>query len=99
MKFPLSSVIAALLGLALAACGPAKVKGPDPNPVGQWQWSSNILGSWRLEIKADGTFQREVTTPFNRTPVSTKGRWKLDVTQPESSWLEQHGIVLKTSAS
>jgi len=98
MKPPIPAVFTALLCFALAACGPATIKAPDPNPVGEWQWSNDVLGSWRLEIKADGTFQREMTTPFDRKGRRISGRWSLTVTPSDPSWLERHGIFQKPGA-
>ncbi|MEP6669054.1 MAG: hypothetical protein ABJF10_07880 [Chthoniobacter sp.] len=91
MKLPFPLLFAALLGFVLAACGPSKVKAPDPNPVGQWQWSNDVLGSWHLEIKADGTFQREMTNPLDPKHVRTSGRWILHVSPSGPSWMADRG--------
>jgi hypothetical protein len=45
-----------------------------------------------MELKADGTFQREVTSPFDPKPVTITGRWSLNVPPANPSWLERHGI-------
>ncbi|MEI9896088.1 MAG: hypothetical protein WDN28_20045 [Chthoniobacter sp.] len=92
MKSPFPVVLAALLGFAFAACGPAKVQAPDPNPVGQWQWSNEVLGSWRLEIKADGTFQREMKSPFDSQHVHVSGRWIFKGRPADPTWLERSGL-------
>lgn len=99
MRSPLLLLPTVLLCLALAAChrSPA-VQLPDPNPVGQWQWSNPVLGSWHLEIKADGTFRRETTDRVARDTISTGGRWTLTVNQSKPTFLERHQVFQKTSA-
>lgn len=99
MRLPLHLILTALLGFVLVAChrSPA-VQQPDPNPVGQWQWSNPVLGSWRLAIKADGTFQRETTDPLDGKTTSISGRWTLKVASAKASFLEQHQVFQKTSA-
>ncbi|MDR3403311.1 MAG: hypothetical protein P4L99_12510 [Chthoniobacter sp.] len=95
MKFPFPAVFIVLLAFAFAACKRAPIKAPDPNPVGQWDWSNDLLGSWRLEIKADGTFQRETTSPFDPRHVRVSGRWALVVAPSEMSWAEHQSLVPK----
>jgi len=100
MRSPLLFLFTALLGVALAACHrSAGVDLPPPNPVGQWQWSNPVLGSWRLNIKADGTFERESTPPLDhRHTVSTSGRWTMTTSGRKATFLERHRVLQKASA-
>jgi hypothetical protein len=98
MRFPLLFLFTAVLGLALAACGHSSASQlPPANPVGQWQWSNPLLGSWRLDIKADGTFQRDTKAPLDRHSVSINGRWTMTVTGRKATWLERHRVLQKSS--
>ncbi|EDY21324.1 hypothetical protein CfE428DRAFT_1617 [Chthoniobacter flavus Ellin428] len=100
MRSPLLFLFTALLGLGLVACHrSAVVELPPPNPVGHWQWSNPVLGSWRLNIKADGTFERESTTPLDhRHTSSISGRWTMAATGQKATFLERHRVLQKTSA-
>lgn len=97
MKFPFAHFYVLLLALALAACKPPRVAGPPPNPVGTWEWKQDLLGSWKLELKPDGTFQRQVVTPFNPKPVTVEGRWALSTPRSEPFWTERIGIFQSTT--
>ena len=99
MRLRLHLLLTILLGFLLAAChrSPAGQR-PDPNPVGQWQWNNPALGSWRLEIKADGTFQREATDRLDGKTVSTSGRWTVKAAESKPTFLEQHRVFQQTSA-
>ena len=76
MKSLLPVLFALLLACVLGACNRAKVAAaPSPNAAGQWQWSNDLLGSWQLDLKADGTFQRVITNPLDPQPTVHDGRW------------------------
>jgi hypothetical protein len=79
MKPPLPVFVALLLACVLGACNRAKVAAPPPNAAGQWQWSNELLGSWQLDLKADGTFQRAITDPLDPKPAVHSGRWAVTV--------------------
>jgi hypothetical protein len=83
---------------AFAGCGPAMVKGPAPNPVGLWEWSDKAQGTWRMEIKPDGTFHREITDPSGKQ-TAVHGQWNLFFTPKEPTWRERHGLYLKRYAA
>jgi len=75
MKCPLPVFLALLLACVIGACGRTKAPAPPPDAAGQWQWSNDLLGSWQLDLKADGTFQRVITNPLDPQPTVQSGRW------------------------
>jgi len=97
MKPFLRIVSVVAVTFAFAGCGPAKVKGPAPDPVGHWQWTDPAHGTWRLDINADGTFQREITVPAKPKPLIVHGEWSLLVTQKEPTWMERLGLFQKSN--
>lgn len=98
MKLSLPLFIALLLACVGAACHRAKVAAPPapaPNAVGQWQWSNDLLGTWQLDLKADGTFERVTTTPGNPLdlkPVINSGTWTLSINPPPSGLIRPNDV-------
>lgn len=92
MKFPLPVLVALLLACVLGACGRAKVVAPPPNAAGQWQWSNALLGSWQLDLKADGTFQRVITNPLDPQPAVHSGRWVVTINKTPGGFSQQDRV-------
>ena len=93
MKLPYPVFIAALLACVSTACHKkAQVTAPPPNVAGQWQWSNELLGTWQLDMKEDGTFQRVITTRLDQKPIANSGRWVVSV-NPASRGLVREGDV------
>jgi len=84
-----------MAGLVLVtACNKSKTEAaapPAPDVVGTWEWTDKMLSGdkviqkWRLEIRADSTFRREITTLIKPAPQVTTGHWDLgNVIPPQS---------------
>jgi len=83
-------------GLVLCtACDKSKKEAaalPAPEVVGTWEWTdktpgdNKVIQKWRLEIHADKTFRREITSLAKPQPQVSQGTWALgNVMQPEAS--------------
>ena len=97
MKSSLSVIFVVAIALALAGCGPEKVKGSAPNVVGQWEWSSPKGADWRLTISSDGKFRREMTDSANAKPTEIHGSWSsFEPREKEPSWIERHRLFQKS---
>jgi hypothetical protein len=92
MKSPLSVFLALLLACVLGACGRTKVPTPPPNAAGQWQWSNDLLGSWQLDLKADGTFQRVITNPLDPQPTIQSGRWIVSANNTPGGFSDENRV-------
>ena len=74
----------AMIGLALAGCGPGTPKAAAPNPAGVWEQKDGEIGTWRLEFKPDGSFVREFVAAVEpKTANKVSGTWRLAM--PESA--------------
>lgn len=86
--------VAMLLVCAVAACHPKKAAGQmAPDAVGQWQWSNDLLGSWQLDLQADGTFQRVINSPLDEKPVIHGGRWVVSLDPPSHGLIQNDAVT------
>lgn len=93
MKCSYLVFIAALLACFLTACHKtAQVAGPPPNVAGQWQWSNELLGTWQLDLKEDGTFQRVITNRLDQKPIANSGRWVVSANPPRGGLVRQSDV-------